>query len=109
MAEPTLADVFGLNATQTEADLVLKKSDLTGLTPSASNTAESLLVAIALKAKAGLTDTTRETNIDQSVAVTDGFGQTVATRNNEVYLRTTISIELDKLIPNAGLIDPDDY
>ncbi|MEH2309336.1 hypothetical protein [Nostoc sp.] len=111
MAEPTLVEVFGANATQTSTDLVIKKSDLVsvGLTPSASNTAESLLLAIILKFKVTLTDTTRDTNIDQSVAVTDGFSPSVTTRNNAIYLRNTISVEVDKLLAGADVIDPDDY
>jgi hypothetical protein len=109
MAEPTLVQVFGANATQTSTDLVIKKSDLadTGLTPSASNTAESLLLAIVLKFKATLTDAARDT--DQSVAVTDGFSPSVTTRNNAIYLRNTISVEVDKLLAGADVIDPDDY
>ncbi|MEH1809645.1 hypothetical protein [Nostoc sp.] len=111
MAEPTLTAVFGANATQTSTDLVIKKSDLvdTGITPSGSNTAESLLLAIVLKFKAVLTDTARETNIDQSVAVTDGFSPSITTRNNAIYLRNTISVEVDKLLTGADVIDPDDY
>ncbi len=111
MAERTLTEVFGANASQTATDLVIKKSDLTsvGLTASASNTAESLLLAIALKAQQTLTDTARETNIDQSVAITDGFSPSITTRNNAIYLRNTISIEVDKLLSGADVIDPDDY
>ncbi len=111
MAEPTLTSVFGANATQTSTDLVIKKSDLvdTGLTPGASNTAESLLLAIVLKFKATLTDAAREINIDQSVAVTDGFSPSITTRNNAIYLRNTISVEVDKLLNGADVIDPDDY
>ena len=111
MAEPTLTAVFGANATQTSTDLVIKKSDLTdtGLTASANNTAESLLIAIILKSKSVLTDTSRNTNIDQSIAVTDGYSPSITTRNNAIYLRNTISVEVDKLLTGADEIDPDDY
>jgi hypothetical protein len=111
MAERTLAEVFGANASQTSTDLVIKKSDLVavGLTASANNTAESLLVAVALKAKVTLTDEARDTNIDQSVAITDGFSPSITTRNNAIYLRNTISIEVDKLLTGADVIDPDDF
>jgi hypothetical protein len=111
MAEQSLTAVFGSNASQTSTDLVIKKSDLieTGLTPSANNTAESLLLAIILKFKLVLTDTARDTNIDQSVAVVDGFSPSVTTRNNAIYLRNTISVEVDKLLTGADVIDPDDY
>ncbi|MCF2146459.1 hypothetical protein IQ276_008345 [Desmonostoc muscorum LEGE 12446] len=113
MAEPSLTAVFGANATQTSTDLVIKKSDLTsvGLTPDANNTAESLLLGINLKAQQALSETARETNIDQSqsVALTDGFSPSITTRNNAIYLRNTISIEVDKELENADVIDPDDY
>ncbi|MEH1971107.1 hypothetical protein [Nostoc sp.] len=111
MAERTLTEVFGANASQTATDLVIKKSDLTsaGLTASANNTAESLLIAVVLKSKETLTDTARDTNIDQSVAITDGFSPSITTRNNDIYLRNTISVEVDKLLAGADVIDPDDY
>ncbi|MBD2516868.1 hypothetical protein H6G93_17955 [Nostoc sp. FACHB-973] len=111
MAEPSLTAVFGANATQTSTDLVIKKSDLTsvGLTPGANNTAESLLLAVNLKAQEALTEAARDTNIDQSVTLTDGFSPSITTRNNAIYLRNTISIEVDKELTGADVIDPDDY
>ncbi len=111
MAEPILTAVFGANATQDATDLIIKKADLTGvgLTPGANNTAESLLLAINLKAQQALTEAARDTNIDQSVALTDGFSPGITTRNNTIYLRNTISIEVDKELAGADVIDPDDY
>jgi hypothetical protein len=41
--------IFGENATQSSTQLTINKPDLTGLTPLANNTAESLLVAIIAK------------------------------------------------------------
>ena len=48
----TLNDLFGVNATQTATELVIKKSDLVavGLTATANNRAEQLAVAILLQA-----------------------------------------------------------
>lgn len=48
----TLQELFGVNATQTATELVIKKADLAavGLTPTANNRAEQLVVAIVLKA-----------------------------------------------------------
>lgn len=111
MAEPTLTAVFGANATQDATTLTISKADLVsvGLTASANNTAESLLLAIILKFKAVLTDAARDTNLDQSVAVVEGFSPSVTTRNNTIYLRNTISVEVDKLLSGADVIDPDDY
>lgn len=109
--EPTLIQVFGTNAIQDATTLTISKADLTsvGLTPSANNTAESLLLAIMLKFKSVLTDTARDTNVDQSVAVVEGFSPSITTRNNTTYLRNTISVEVDKVLTGADVIDPDDY
>jgi hypothetical protein len=48
----TLQELFGVNAVQTADELIIKKSDLSavGLTATASNGAEQLLVAILLQA-----------------------------------------------------------
>lgn len=111
MAEPLLTAVFGANATQDADTLTISKADLTsvGLTPGASNTAESLLIALMLKFKAALTDEGKDTNIDQSVAVVDGFSPSITTRNDAIYLRNTISVEIDRLLEGAATIDPDLY
>jgi hypothetical protein len=47
-----LQKIFGINATQTVDELIIKKSDLSmiGLTATTNNRAEQLLVAILLKA-----------------------------------------------------------
>ncbi|MDQ3018247.1 MAG: hypothetical protein M3Q64_00015 [bacterium] len=48
----TLQELFGVNAVQTTTELVIKKSDLVaiGLTATASNRAEQLVVAVLLQA-----------------------------------------------------------
>ncbi|MBW4425942.1 MAG: hypothetical protein KME50_16195 [Nostoc desertorum CM1-VF14] len=111
MAEPSLTQVFGTGATQDMNTLTISKADLVsvGLTASASNTAESLLIAIMLKFKEVLTDEARDINIDQSVAVVDGFSPTITTRNDLIYLRNTISVEIDRVLAGADTIDPDLY
>ena len=111
MAEPTLTSVFGTNVTQDATTLTISKADLsvTGLTASANNTAESLLIAIMLKFKMALTDEARDANIDQSVAVVDGFSPSITTRNDAIYLRNTISVEIDRVLTGADTIDPDNY
>ncbi|MCC5626184.1 hypothetical protein, partial [Nostoc sp. CHAB 5715] len=73
MAEPTLAQVFGANATQTATTITITKADLPRLTPSSTNTAESLLTAILLKAQDGLPQSTFDTNLDQSIYIALGF------------------------------------
>lgn len=50
MISNPLQQLFGANATQNSQLLIIRKSDLPGLTLSANNTAESLLAAILLQA-----------------------------------------------------------
>jgi hypothetical protein len=106
MAEPSLTTVFGANATQTATDLVIKKSDLVavGFTPATVNTAESLLIGIMLKFKTVLTSDARDTNVDQSVAVVDGYSPSITTRNSTIYLRNTISVEVFIFTSNSANI-----
>jgi len=112
MAEPTLTQVFGPGAAQTTTTLSIAKADLAsvGLTASATNTAESLFVALLLLAKSSLTPTAQETNPDQSITVTqaDFNFQTLVTRNNATYRQSTYSVNLQKL-DTGSTIDPDDY
>lgn len=108
MAEPTLQSVFGTNATQNTTTLTISKADLTGLTATSSNTAESLLVAILLKAKESLSEANRDINVDQSIAVDVATTPSYTTRNNAVYSRDTITVELDRAAGNLT-IDPDNY
>jgi hypothetical protein len=109
MAEPTLQQVFGANAAQTETTLTISKADLAtvGLTPSATNTAESQFVAMLLLAKSYLTDANLTANADQSISIVDSFDSLVA-RNNATYRQKVYSVNLQKLDTGA-VIDPDDY
>jgi hypothetical protein len=109
MAEPTLVQVFGVNASQTSTTITITKADLTGLTASSSNTAESLVIALALKWKAYLTQTNFDANIDQSLVVGDGFSSlTTRGTGNTPYRTDQITISLSK-IDTASTVDPDDY
>lgn len=107
MPKPTLTEVFGAGATQTATTVTILKADLPGLTPAANNTAESLVVAIALKTKANLTTTAREGDIDRRVAIESGFSQ-ILTRNNTPYRQDSVTISFQKP-DTASAIDPDDY
>lgn len=109
MAEPTLTQVFGTNATQSATTVTITKADLTGLTASASNTAESLLIAILLKVQTYLTQTNFDANIDQSVVVANGF-PSLTTRgvNNTSYRVDQLNVNFAKL-DTAATVDPDDY
>ncbi|BAZ66277.1 hypothetical protein NIES4106_53560 [Fischerella sp. NIES-4106] len=109
MAEPTLQQVFGANATQDANTITISKADLAsiGLTASANNTAESLFAAIIAKAQQQLTSTNQTENIEQSVVIEDGF-QSLVTRNNATYRQVTKTITFEKP-DNSGTFDPDDY
>ena len=106
--EPSLQAVFGAGATQTATTVTILKSDLPGLTPAADNRAESLLVAILLKAKATLTTANQETNIEQSITINDGFVPSFVIRNNNQYRQDDITVSLQKPAGSIA-IDPDDY
>lgn len=112
MPEPTLQQIFGANAAQTASTLTISKADLAAvnLTASATNTAESLLVAIVLMAKNYLTPSAQESNPDQSITVTEAdFNfQSLVTRNDQTYRQSTYTINLQKL-DTGNIIDPDDY
>lgn len=109
MAEPTLIDLFGAGATQTATTITIAKADLPGLTASAANRAEALLVGILLKMKTTLSKTNFDNNIDQSVYVESGY-PTFAFRgtNNDSYRVDQLTVNLAKL-DTSGTIDPDDY
>jgi hypothetical protein len=109
MAELTLVEVFGTGATQDATTITIQKSSLPRLTPSASNTAESLFTGIVLKAQAQLTQTSFDANIDQSIYLGTGFPSfTNRGADNTQYRVDQLTINLAK-IDDAATIDPDDY
>lgn len=87
MQSLTLQQLFGTNAVQDNQSLVIRKSDLPGLTPSANNTAESLLVAILLQAwyefEGLLVDET-------GAAVVDEAGEAIAYDQRELYEKLNV-------------------
>jgi hypothetical protein len=107
--EPSLTQVFGVGATQTATTITISKADLPSLTASSSNRAESLLVAILLKAQMGLPRTSFDTDIDQSIYIESGFPTfSIRGENNASYRTDQLTINLAK--PDTGVIlDPDDY
>lgn len=109
MAEPTLQQLFGANATQDMNSLIIDKTDLVaiGLTASATNSAESLLAAIIAIAQQTLTTTNQEANPEQSVVVEDGL-ESLINRNDQTYRQLTKSISFEKLDAQS-VFDPDDY
>lgn len=111
MSEPTLTQVFGANAVQDANTLTISKADLAsvGLTANATNTAESLIVALLLKASSYLNETNQSnTNTDIQVTIANsGFPQIVV-RNNANYRQITYNVNL-QTIDNGFVIDPDNY
>lgn len=109
MAEPTLIEVFGANATQSATELILNKSDFAaiGLTADAANTAESLFAAIVALAQQYLTEVNRDSNSDQSIYIEDGLPNLI-TRGENTFRQQTKSITFEKL-DNQSTFDPDDY
>ena len=109
MAEPTLAEVFGANATQNESTLTISKSDLAaiGLTPKVENTGESLFASIIALAQQNLTEDNRDTNIDQSVTITDNLPSLV-TRNDDNYRQESKTINFEKK-DDQSTFNPNDY
>lgn len=107
MAEPTLQEIFGASATQGANYITITKADLPGLTAVADNRAESLLVAILLKAKSFLTQTNFDSNLDQNVLLANGFSS-LTTRGNVQYRQDQITVTLSKPDLNST-INPNDY
>lgn len=117
MAQPTLIEVFGLNATQTATDIVLKKADYAnnvtvdgvtygGLTASATNNGEQLFTAVLISALQNLTISNRLADFDHSIEIVNQ-GQDIVAQNATTYRRYVISIRMYKQEPLA-ILDPDD-
>jgi hypothetical protein len=85
----SLSQLFGEGATQTPNTLSISKAGLVGLTASANNTAESLLVGILLTALANF----------QGV-ITDENNQPITDENEvAIYFDNSESFEFLKIIP----------
>lgn len=110
MAEPTLTDIFGAGATQTDTTITILKADLP-LTSSPLNRAEQLFAGILKKASTVLTTTAAASNIDQSITLQTGFDSIAYRTVNNVqaaYLQNQLTVTFSKTQNSAG-INPDDY
>lgn len=109
MAEPLLADVFGAGATQTANTLTISKADLAtvGLSASATNSAESLFVAMLLLVQKYLNEGNQTLNPDIQITIAQSFDSLV-TRNNTTYRQRSYSVEIQKPDTSAA-INPNDY
>ena len=87
MQSLTLQQLFGTAALQDSQTLTIYKADLPGLTPSANNTAESLLVSILLQAwnefEGLLVDELGE-------AVVDELGEAIGYDQRELYEKLNV-------------------
>lgn len=111
MAEPSLQNVFGASAAQTATTLTITKADFAsiGLSASAANTSESLLVAILLFAAQSLTENNRLTDLANRNIGIDYSGQDLITQGaGSVFLRDAYTISLYKS-STIAVIDPDNY
>lgn len=112
MSEPTLAQVFGPNATQDTTTVTISKADLAavGLTASVANTPESLVAAIVLKTAVYLNPVTQETNTDIQITIEDSGYPQIVTRgtNNTRYRQTTYNVNFQT--PDILYsLDPDNF
>ena len=109
MAEPGL-NVWGDNAEQDASSLTLSKTDMqeVGLTPSATNTAESMVVAQTLVWANTFTEAAQEANPNQQITVIKSDFPQFIFRNNQNYRRETFTINLD-IVDTAPPIDPNNY
>ena len=111
MAEPLLTDVFGAGASQDATTITISKASLVGLTPSASNTAESLLAALLQTAQVSLSQANFNTNLDQSAIVADGI-VSIISRNDGTgtflsYRQKQFNVTFAAV--DTATFSPDDY
>lgn len=111
MAEPTLPQIFGNNATQTATQLIISKADLStvGLTPQDINSAESLFIAVFLLGSRYLNSANQISNPDIQITIADGIpAQSLVTRNSQQYRQRLFALAAQR--PDAGaILDPDDF
>ncbi|MEH2263819.1 hypothetical protein [Nostoc sp.] len=118
MPEPTITQVFGTNATRLASGATTPSSGLfipdsalqtAGLTTPSTASAEGHLVAVVKNAESYLTQANFDTNIDQSLIVSDGFSSfTTRGTNNDSYRQDQKTISLAKL-DTGSTINPGDY
>lgn len=110
MAQPTLSELFGNGATQDLTQVVIPKSVLVaqGLTASADNSAESIIVALVKHWSSVLTDTYIGLDPDRQVKVEQGTDSITVRTNGDTYRSFPFTVTLYKAFsPNT--IDPDDF
>lgn len=97
----TLAQLFGEGASQTSANLTIKKSALRGLTSSQNNRAEQLLAAILLRSVENFQGTvTSETG----EPLTSETGESVTYNNSNLY--ESLTLEQWRTVLTGSHINP---
>lgn len=107
--EPTLVQVFGAGAVQDSSTLTIQKSALAanGLTPSANNTGESLVVALFKQWQTYLTPANLDANAEQQISIENSY-QGIITRNDTQYRQFVKTINL-QVVDTTSDVDPDDF
>ena len=111
MAEPTIQQLFGATATQDATSLTIQKSDLIGLTASATNTAESLLAGLVARWAAKQNVANQAANPEQNITAVPGF-DSIAYRTiggtSTAFYQKVINITLQS-VNRSEPIDPNAY
>jgi hypothetical protein len=108
MAAYTLEQCFGATASQTATDLIIKKSDLPGLTAAANNTGSALIVALLLHWMNNLTETNRLTDETNIKIAFSAAGIDIYEGQTADFLRNSIAAILYDPF-QAPAVDPDTY
>jgi hypothetical protein len=110
MTQPTLQEIFGAGATQTETAITILKADLP-MTAAAVNGGEQAFAAIVKKAETPLSTANYGTNADQNISIQPGYDSIVTRFFNNVstnHLQTQLTVNFSKLQTSPG-VTPDDY
>jgi hypothetical protein len=107
MAEPLLTEIFGAGATQTATSLTILKAGITGLTPQSANTAESLLVAILVRAMLHLSPANAANNPNQSASIVRVADTLITQGGGQIYTINLLT-SLRRSTVSTGVV-PDAY
>lgn len=110
MADYTLQELFGPGAAQTATTVTIQKADLAavGLTASANNSAESLLIAIFLRCYQIATENNRLLDeANRNTAISDA-GIDLYEGAGGTFIRRSLALSVYKAFA-VPTLDPDDY
>lgn len=109
MAKKTFLEVFGASASQTDTVLTVSKFRMSefGLTRSATNTPQSILVALIKRFCTILTEDNRLNNLDETMVIKEE-SRTITNQSGTDYQKITYRVDIYSQIPLSS-IDPDNY